>query len=157
MSKIEVRPVTKEEIPLLFDMLQNFADYLAEPLGLTEESLASALFQEQSCHVLLALKGETPAGFALYYYTFTTILGKKGIYLLNLFVEEVYRGQGVGKTLFQKLAQVALENNCGRLDWDCLNSNQAGMEVYQKMGAHDRNDHTFFRFEANEVERLAQG
>jgi GNAT superfamily N-acetyltransferase len=96
-------------------------------------------------HVFLAYENETPIGFALYFYNFSTFVGKPGIYLEDLYVREPFRGRGYGKALLEKLIQKAKEKDCGRLEWSVLNWNKPAIDFYKKMGAQPMEEWTTFR------------
>ena len=153
-KKMEVRHVKKEEVKDLYQLIKELADYLGDEIFMTEEELEKALFEEKSCYALLAFKDNKPQGYALYYYTFSTVTGKKGIYLLDLYVRKEARRFGLGKALFKGLAKVAKEKDCCRIDWDCLKWNTSSIDFYHSLGASVRDDHDFFRLEDQQIDHL---
>lgn len=155
---IEIRDVNKDEIPQLLELIQDLATYLGDgPIKLTTESLYQAIFEEKNLYSLIALKDNIPLGCAVYYYTYSTAMAKKGIYLLDLYVSNNARGLGLGKALFKQLSKIALENDCCRIDWDCFKWNKNSIEFYHSLDAIVRDDHEFFRLEIPQMNKLKKG
>ena len=99
----------------------------------TPEILSEWIFEKGKANVIIVSEDETPVGFALYFYNFSTFLGRAGIYLEDLFVLPEYRGKGYGKGLITKLAEIALEEGCGRLEWSCLDWNTPSIDFYKSI------------------------
>jgi len=122
----------------------------------TEEALRASLFGERSyAEVLLAFFEDEPAGFALFFHNFSTFLGKPGIYLEDLYVRPQYRGAGAGRALLSRLAQLAVERSCGRLEWWVLDWNELSIGFYRKLGAEAMDDWTVYRLTGEALGRLA--
>lgn len=151
---IETRHVKQTEISLLYTLIKELGDYLGDEIEMDEAALEKAIFTDHSCHSFIVFHDQKPCGYALYYYTFSTMTGKKGIYLLDLYVRESARGLGLGKKLFIALASLAKQEDCCRIDWDCLKWNQGSMEMYRAIGASIRDDHEFLRLELPQIEAL---
>jgi len=133
-----LRIAEAEDIPLILDFIRKLADYerLSHEVVATEEDLEKYLFgQEKVAEVILGYEGEVSVAFALFFHNFSTFLGKPGIYLEDLFVLEEYRGKGYGKTLLTYLAKLAMERDCGRLEWAVLDWNEPSIEFYKSLGA----------------------
>ncbi|MEB3179582.1 MAG: GNAT family N-acetyltransferase [Nostocaceae cyanobacterium] len=126
------------DVPAIFDLIQALAEYekLSHAVTGNPQALKEHLFGDrQYAEVILAeLAGQT-VGFALFLHNYSTFLTKPGIYLEDLFVLPAYRRQGIGKALLNKLAQIALERDCGRLEWTVLDWNQSAIAFYRRMGA----------------------
>ena len=153
---IEVRLASKPDLPAILKMEQELGTYLGDQIELDLKALEKVLIEEKSCFCFIAYDQKQPVGMAFCYYTFSTMLSKKGIYLLDLFVEENARGKGIGKALFKAMAYHAIENECKRIDWDCLNWNSSSLEVYHHLDAQVRDDHTFFRLDEDKIKQLAK-
>lgn len=133
-----LRKANKGDVSLILYFIQKLADYehLSHELVATERDLEKYLFgQEKVAEVILGYEGEVPVGFALFFHNFSTFLGKPGIYLEDLFVLEEYRGKGYGKKLLTYLANLAMERNCGRLEWAVLDWNEPSIAFYKSLGA----------------------
>ena len=123
----------------------------------TEEALHRTLFGERpAAEVLLAFWNNEPAGFALYFSSYSTFLAKPGIYLEDLFVEPEVRGHGIGTALLARLARVAVERNCGRLEWSVLDWNEPSIGFYRSLGAVAMDEWTGYRLTDAALERLAE-
>jgi len=133
-----IRRAEKGDIPLVLDFIKKLADYerLAHEVVATEEELEKYLFgDEKVAEVVIGYYQDLPVGFVLYFYNFSTFLGKPGIYLEDLFVLKDQRGKGFGKALLAYLAKLAVEKNCGRFEWAVLDWNEPSIEFYKSLGA----------------------
>jgi len=116
-----------------------------------------ALFGPRTnAEALMGFADDAPVGFALYFYNFSTFLGKRGIYLEDLFVDPEFRGQGIGKALLQRLARIAKDQDCGRMEWSVLTWNQPSIDFYHRLGAVTLEDWRTFRLTGVALERLAE-
>ena len=122
----------------------------------TEELLGEWIFEKAKAEVILASVKEDDVGFALFFHNFSTFLGRAGIYLEDLYVKPEFRGKGYGKALLKKLAEIAVERKCGRLDWSCLDWNKPSIDFYLSVGAKPMDDWTCYRLTGNELEKLAK-
>ena len=136
--RLSLRNAEIQDVPLILDFIRKLADYekLSHEVVATEKDLKKYLFgQERVAEVILGYEGEKPVGFALFFHNFSTFLGKPGIYLEDLFVIKESRGKGYGKTLLTYLAKLAMERECGRLEWAVLDWNEPSIEFYKSLGA----------------------
>ncbi len=137
-SPLTIRAATAADVNVLFGLIQALAEYekLAHQVTGTPEALATHLFGDRPCiEAILAEWQGKPVGFALFFQNYSTFLTKPGLYLEDLFVLPEYRGQGIGKSLIQSLAKIAVERDYGRLEWAVLDWNQPAIAFYQRMGA----------------------
>lgn len=156
---LNIRPATKEDIPLVHWFIRALASYerLEDEVVVSAEMLEKNLFSENPfAQTLIAEWDNNPAGFALYYYNFSTFLGKPGIYLEDLFVKPDYRGLGIGKSLLRELARLAAEQDCGRLDWAVLDWNEPAINFYKKLGAEAQHEWTGFRLSGQSLHQFAE-
>ena len=153
-----IRNAALKDVPVVLDFINGLAEYekLGHEVVATEADLERYLFgDERVAEVLLAYEGEVPVGFALFFHNFSTFLGKPGIYLEDLFVLEEYRGKSYGKKLLTKLAAIALERNCGRLEWAVLDWNEPSIEFYKSLGASTLDEWLINRMSGKDLAKLA--
>ncbi|HXI97878.1 MAG TPA: GNAT family N-acetyltransferase [Gemmatimonadaceae bacterium] len=158
-AKPRIVPGTKNDVPLIRALILELAEYeraLPGEAPVTERDLEKTLFgKNPAAEVLIAYLGKEPAGFALFFHNYSTWLGKRGIYLEDLFVRPSARKHGVGFALLQAIARVALERDCGRLDWSVLTWNQLAISFYKRIGAKHMDDWTTFRLTGDALAHVA--
>ena len=158
MSSATIRPATVADVPVILQLIQDLATYERAPTEVTatERQLIEVLFGEKpAAEVLLMFEGNAPVGFAVFFHNFSTWLGRRGLYLEDLFVKPEHRGKGYGRALLIKLAQIAQDRNCGRMEWAVLNWNEPAIQFYKKLGGEPLDDWKIFRLKRNEIGRLA--
>ena len=119
----EIRTTTEADVPVILSLIRELAEYEREPNAVvaTEEGLRDVLFgPKRAAEVLLALANSEPVGFAVYFFNFSTWLGRPGLYLEDLFIRPALRGKGYGRALLERLAQIAMKRGCGRMEWAVL-------------------------------------
>ena len=158
-SKCNIRPAEPHETGLVLDFIKRLADYekCADEVVADEATLYHSLFVEHSAEVVFAEEEGTVVGFALFFHNFSTFVGRKGLYLEDLFVLPEKRGRGYGKALLKYLAKVAVERNCGRMEWICLDWNKPAIEVYRSIGAVPMDEWTVQRMDESVLTRFAEG
>ncbi len=151
------RNAQPQDTSLILQFIKELAEYekLSSEVVATPEILQTWIFDRQKAEVIFALEGEKEVGFALFFHNFSTFQGRAGIYLEDLFVKPQYRGKGYGKGLLKKLAQIAVERDCGRFEWVCLDWNQSSIDFYLSMGAKPMNGWTIYRVEGSNLKALA--
>jgi GNAT superfamily N-acetyltransferase len=156
MSIFSIRKATADDISIIKQFIIDLAIYekMLDDVVVTDELLHDSLFVNHEAHCILAFEDNTPVGFALYFYNYSTFLGKKGLYLEDLFVNPTYRGKGYGKQLLLHLVQVAKQENCGRMEWSVLNWNTPAIEFYVSLGAEAMSEWTVFRLNSKKMETL---
>jgi len=158
IERLRITPATERDVPLILRLIKDLAEYerMSNEVVATEEGLRATLFGPRpAAEVLLGYAGEEPAGFALFFHNFSTFVGKPGLYLEDLFVVPKFRGRGYGKALLARLAQIAIERNCGRFEWTVLDWNEPAIGFYRKLGAVPMEDWTIFRVSGAALETLA--
>ena len=146
-------------MPEILDLIRELAEYEREPSAVvaTEAGLREVLFgPNPSAEVLLALEKSAPVGFAVYFYNFSTWLGRPGLYLEDLFVRPAARGKGYGRALLVELAKIAQERGCGRMEWAVLDWNDPAIQFYRKLGAEPKTEWTVFRLTRDGIAKLAE-
>ena len=152
-----IRQAEKSDVPTILHFIKGLAEYehLSHEVVATEELLTESLFSENKvAYCKLAFEGETAVGFALYFYNFSTFLGRKGIYLEDLFVDPDQRGKGYGKALLVSLAKQAVEEGCGRVEWSVLDWNEPSINFYKSLGAVPMDEWTVFRLTGDALKNL---
>ena len=160
MSGVRIREGGPADLGLIVKFIRDLAEYerLAHAVELDEATLERYLFGERRyAETLIAEDAESgaPLGFALYFHNFSTFLGRPGIYLEDLFVEPAHRGVGAGRLLLQRLAQIAVERGCGRLEWSVLDWNQPAIGFYRRLGAEPQDEWTVYRLAGEALRALA--
>ena len=143
---------------LILRFIRALADYekMSDQVVATEELLREWIFEKRKAEVLFICKEEVEVGFALFFHNFSTFLGRAGIYLEDLYVLLEYRGKGYGKALLKKLARIAVERGCGRLEWWCLDWNRPSIDFYLSLGAEPMADWTVYRLTGKTLEEMAK-
>ena len=152
------RYAQRTDVPLILRFIRELADYekMLDEVVADEKTLEEWIFDRQKAEVIFALEGRKEVGFALFFHNFSTFLGRAGIYLEDLYVQPEYRGQGYGKALLKKLAAIAVERGCGRLEWWCLDWNKPSIDFYLSLGAEPMSDWTVYRIAGDTLQKLAE-
>jgi GNAT superfamily N-acetyltransferase len=154
-----IRSARVEDVPIILQLIRDLATYERAPkeVAATEEQLVDVLFGEKpAAEVLLAFENETPIGFAVFFYNFSTWLGRPGLYLEDLFVKPEARGKGYGRALLVHLARIARDRGCGRMEWAVLNWNEPAIKFYRSLAAKPLDEWTVFRLTRDGIAKLAQ-
>ena len=156
-SDFNIRPARVEDVPIILELIRDLATYERAPdeVVATKEQLVDVLFGERPvAEVLLAFEAETAVGFAVYFYNFSTWLGRPGLYLEDLFVNPEKRGKGYGRALLVELAKIARDRGCGRMEWAVLDWNEPAIKFYRALGAQPMHEWTVFRLTSEEIAKL---
>ena len=157
-DNFQIRPARVKDVPIILQLIRDLATYERAPdeVIATAEQLVEVLFGERPvAEVLLAFEGESPVGFAVYFYNFSTWLGRAGLYLEDLFVKADERGKGYGRALLVELAKIARDRGCGRMEWAVLDWNEPAIKFYRALGAQPMHEWTVFRLTGDEIASLA--
>jgi GNAT superfamily N-acetyltransferase len=158
LKNFEIRPAAEVDTPLILSFIKKLAVYekLASKVTATEAILRETLFGERRyAEVVIGYHEGEPVGFALFFHNYSTFLGKPGVYLEDLYVDEEHRGKGFGKAILIYLAKLAKERNCGRLEWSVLTWNEPSINFYKSLGASPLDDWTVFRLTGDALDKLA--
>ena len=158
MEKLQFRYAKEKDTALILQFIRELADYekMLDEVVATEEILKEWIFAKNKAEVIFVLENDVEVGFALFFHNFSTFLGRSGVYLEDLYVKPAYRGKGYGKGLLKKLAQIAVERGCGRLEWWCLDWNRPSIDFYRSMGAEPMDDWTVYRVAGDTLQKLAE-
>ncbi len=156
---VRIRFATVDDVSLILTLIRGLAEYerLASEAVVTAADIRGSLFGERpQAEVLIAEVGDDAAGFALFFHNYSTFLGRRGLYLEDLFVFPTHRGRGIGRALMARLAQLAIERNCGRFEWWVLDWNESAIRFYESLGARAMSDWTVYRLTGEPLARLAR-
>ena len=151
------RSAVEADTGLILQFIRALAEYekMLDLVVADEELLADQLFRKKNAEVIFAVEDGKEVGFALYFHNFSTFLGRSGLYLEDLFVYPEHRGKGYGKAILKRLAAIAVERGCGRLEWACLDWNQPSIDFYRSLGAEPMSDWTVYRLTGKTLEQMA--
>src|SRR5262245_17782919 len=155
---LNIRPATRDDAPVIASLVRDLADYeklLPEARATPADFLRELESPNPVIHVLIAEWNGEPAGFALYFFNFSTFVGRPGLYLEDLFVRPALRAHGIGRGLLRELARVAKQRNCGRMEWAVLDWNEPALRFYQTLGARQLKEWIVHRLTQVEIDKLA--
>jgi GNAT superfamily N-acetyltransferase len=155
-NDLMLRPATEEDVPVILKFILELAEFegVRDQIRSTCEGLRDVLFVRHITDALIAELSGTPIGFAIWAYSFSTFTGKPTLYIDDLYVQEQYRGKGIGSRIFSRIAEIAYEKDCGRMDWYCMETNVSGKEYYHKMGAEEIDWFKVFRLDRKQIEEM---
>lgn len=146
-----------KDVPLILGFIKELANYeqMLNEVVATEENLKESLFERKMAEVIIGEYKSKPVAFALFFHSFSTFLGRPGIYLEDLYVKPEMRGKGIGTIMLSFLAKLCVERKCGRLEWSCLDWNAPAIEFYKQMGAKPMDEWTLYRVCGDALDKLA--
>lgn len=159
IEQFKIRFAEESDVKLILQFIRGLGAYekLSHKVVATEEKLHKTLFQQKMAEVIIGEYDGEPVGFALFFHNYSTFLGQAGIYLEDLFIIPEVRGKGFGKHMLSYLAKLAVDRDCGRLDWACLDWNESSICFYKGLGAEVLNDWTVYRLSGKTLNDLANG
>ena len=157
-SKMSFRYAERNDVALILRFIKELAEYekMLDEVVADEKKLEEWIFDKQKAEVIFVLENDKEGGVALYFHNFSTFLGRAGIYLEDLYVRPEYRGKGYGKAILKKLAAIAVDRGCGRLEWSCLNWNKPSIDFYLSLGAKPMSDWTVYRIAGDTLQSFAE-
>ena len=155
-DNLQLRAATEADVSVILEFILELAEFegARDQINSTEKGLRDVLFQRHITDALIAELDGTPVGFAIWAYSFSTFTGKPTLYIDDLYVQEKHRGKGIGGCIFRRIAKIAYEKDCGRMDWYCMETNVSGKEYYQKMGAEEIDWFKVFRLNRAQIEEM---
>ncbi|WP_294468160.1 GNAT family N-acetyltransferase [uncultured Anaerofustis sp.] len=158
MNKLDFRFAKEKDTKLILSFIKELAVYenMLDDVVADEATLNKWLFEKKKAEVIIGEVNNEPIGFALFFHNFSTFLGKSGIYLEDLYIREEYRKKGYGKGFLKKLAGIAKERDCGRLEWSCLDWNKPSIDFYLSLGAEPMDEWTVYRLTRDKIDILAE-
>ena len=154
---LTIRMAQEQDLPLILRFIRELAQYegLLDQVTATQEVLEEWLFRRRKAEVVFPMVEGKEIGFALFFHNFSTFLGRAGLYLEDLYILPEYRGRGYGRALMVRLARIARERGCGRMEWWCLDENETGNRFYRSLGAAPMEEWTVWRLTQEDLARLA--
>lgn len=159
MNEVRIAPAAEQDLALLLRLITALADYerLSGEVIATESMLRDALFgAKPSAEAALAYVGDDAVGFAVWFYNFSTFVGRPGLYLEDIFVLPDWRGRGIGRALMGHLARLAIARGCGRMEWAVLDWNEPAIRFYRSIGAQAMDGWTVYRLTGDALDRAAR-
>ena len=159
LNAFSIRQAVPADVTLILQFIKKLGAYekLSHEVVATEEKLRKTLFEQKMAEVIIGEYQGEPVGFALFFHNYSTFLGQAGIYLEDLFIDPGMRGKGFGKKMLAHLAKLAVERDCGRLEWSCLDWNEPSICFYKGLGAKALEDWTIFRVTGDTLQEMAKG
>jgi GNAT superfamily N-acetyltransferase len=157
-TRLDIRPATEADIPVVLAFIRGLAEYeqLSHLVTATEETLRDALFGAQpGAEILLAFEAVTPVGFAVFFHNFSTFLGRRGLWLEDIYIDPAFRRRGYGRALLLHVARIAHKRGCGRFEWSALDWNTPAIDFYKGLGAVPLDDWTIFRATGAALDKMA--
>ncbi len=157
-KELVIDPATEHDVPIVLTLIKELAEYerMADQVVATEADLHRALCSEpREAEAIIARANGEPVGFALFFHSFSTFMGRRGLYLEDLYVRPPYRGRGYGRRLLAYLARLAVARGCGRFEWSVLDWNELAITSYRRAGAVAMDEWTVYRLTGDALERLA--
>lgn len=157
-NNLRLRAAKEDDVRVILNFILELAEFegVKDQIQSTEEGLRDVLFERHITDALIAELDGVPVGFAIWAYSFSTFTGKPTLYIDDLYVQERYRGRGIGSRIFSHIAGIAYEKDCGRMDWYCMETNVSGKEYYHKMGAEEIEWFKVFRLNRAQIEEMRE-
>lgn len=158
IENLKIRETTEEDCGLILSLIKEIAEYerMSDQVVATEEGLKESIFENNRAEVVVLELDEKAIGYALFFYNFSTFIGKSGLYLEDIFIKKEERGKGIGKEVFKFLVKKAKEEGCKRMEWACLDWNEPSIKFYKSLGAVPMDEWTVYRLTEKEINRLSE-
>ena len=158
ISGIKFKRATEKDIPIILDFIKQIAIYekMLDKVTATEESLKESIFDNNRAEALLIEFNDEVIGYIVYFFNFSTFVGREGLYLEDLYIKPEYRGNGIGKKSFEVLVNIAKENKCERLEWTCLDWNEPSLKFYKGIGAEQMKEWIIHRLDKEAIDKISK-
>ena len=156
MKGLKFKIATEQDIPVILDFIKQIAIYekMLDKVSATEESLKESIFDNNRAEALLIEFNNEVIGYIIYFFNFSTFVGREGLYLEDLYIKPESRGNGIGKKSFELLVNIAKENKCERLEWTCLDWNEPSLKFYKSIGAKQMNEWIIHRLDKEAIDKI---
>lgn len=157
-EQITFKTTTEKDIPVILDFIKQIAAYekMLDKVVATEESLKESIFDNNRAEALLIESNNKVIGYIVYFFNYSTFVGREGLYIEDLYIKSEYRGQGIGKKCFEFLINIAKEHKCERVEWTCLDWNKPSLEFYKSIGAKQMNQWIIHRLDKEAIDRISK-
>lgn len=158
IKEFKLRKAEEKDVPLILSLIKEIAVYekMLDDVVATEESIMESIFIRKDAEVLIGEFNGEPIGYALYFFNYSTFLGRAGFYLEDIYIKSEYRGKGIGKEIFKVLGKIAYERGCKRMEWSCLNWNEPSIKFYKSLGAIPMSEWTVYRLAGEDIKKLSE-
>lgn len=158
IEKLKLRKVEVKDVKLVLGLIKEIATYekMLDQVVATEESLTKSLFENKEAIVLLIEEKEKAIGYVVYFFNYSTFIGRKGFYLEDIYIKEEHRGKGYGKEIFKTMGSIAYKEGCERMEWSCLNWNTPSINFYKSLGAVPMSEWTVYRLTGDKIKELSE-
>lgn len=157
-KELKLRKAELKDVKIILELIKEIATYeeMLDQVVATEESLKKSLFENKEATVLLVEEEEKIIGYAIYFFNYSTFIGKKGFYLEDIYIKKDYRGKGYGREIFKIMGKIAYEEKCARMEWSCLNWNTPSINFYKSLGAMPMEEWTVYRLTEDKIKELSE-
>lgn len=158
IDNLKIRETNEKDCELILSLIKEIAEYekMSNQVIATEETLLEYIFKNNRAEVVILELDKNPIGYALFFYNFSTFVGRSGLYLEDIFIKKEFRGRGIGKEVFKFLAKKAREEGCKRMEWVCLDWNEPSINFYKSLGAIPMDEWTIYRLNEKEIKKLSE-
>ncbi len=158
LAEFKLRNAEEKDIPVIYELIKELAVYekMEDKLTATEEILKESLFSKKAAEIAIAEYNGLPAGYAMYFYNFSSFIGKPGLYLEDIYVRPQYRGRGYGKSILSYLAELAVKKDCWGMEWTCLDWNEPSIRFYESIGAAHHEGWRIYRLKGEALVNLSK-
>lgn len=158
IANFKLRETRKDDVGLILSFIKEIAEYenMLDDVVATEESLIKSIFIDKKAEVVIGEFNGKPIGYALYFFNYSTFIGRAGLYLEDIYIKPEFRTLGLGREIFKFLGEIAKENGCKRMEWSCLNWNKPSIKFYESLGAIAMSEWTVHRLNEDEINKLAE-
>lgn len=158
VNKVSFKRATEKDIPIILDFIKQIAAYekMLDKVKATEESLKESIFDNNRAEALLIEVNKEFVGYVIYFFNFSTFIGREGIYIEDIYIKPEYRRNGIGKKIFEVLANIAKENKCERIEWTCLDWNEPSLNFYKSIGANPMREWIIHRLDKEAIDKIIQ-
>lgn len=158
IENLKIRETSEEDCELILSLIKEIAEYekMSDEVIATEETLRESIFKNNRAEVVILELEKKPVGYALFFYNFSTFVGRSGLYLEDIFIKKEVRGRGLGKEVFKFLGKKAREEGCKRMEWVCLDWNEPSIKFYKSLGAVPMDEWTIYRLNEKEIKNLSE-
>lgn len=158
IDNLKIRETNEKDCELILSLIKEIAEYekMSKEVIATEETLLEYIFKNNRAEVVILELDKNPIGYALFFYNFSTFVGRSGLYLEDIFIKKEFRGRGIGKEVFKFLAKKAREEGCKRMEWVCLDWNEPSINFYKSLGAIPMDEWTIYRLNEKEIKKLSE-
>lgn len=158
LKQVRFVTATEKDVPIILDFIKQIATYekMLDKVIATEESLKESIFENNRAEALLIELDNKVIGYIVYFFNYSTFVGREGLYIEDIYIKPEYRGQGLGKTCFEFLVKIAKKHRCQRVEWTCLDWNDPSLKFYKSIGAKQMKEWIIHRLDKEAIDRISE-